>query len=238
MLLLAFGLLNASAESLAGKVQGPTVDITPDLSAANLDLLEKAALANSDKEFGSVLRKMYRQDADGKYPPGVHVRTDLVTITGRVTDEQGRPVVGAQVRGEPDPLPNSNTEAERLTRRAVTDKEGRYELTGYVPPELHRVAGYLSGGDPTEFGSQSFYVEIHVEAPGLVQDKNAIPRVVPLNEELVGAARRYLQIIIHWAGQNKGKSEIAERSPKVPLPAIHANTVSGVDIVVKVPGAF
>lgn len=159
------------------------------------------------------------------------VRGDLVTVRGRITDVQGRPIAGAKVRGEPYPMPES-AEATPPTRFAVSGSDGSYELSGFVPNDISKIGGYLGGGDPTEFGQNPFYVKVHVEADGYVQDKTSVPRVPLVTEELLEPARRLLKILSKLQTRSDGSSKFHEKKD-ILLPSSHGNVITHIDIVLK-----
>ena len=161
----------------------------------------------------------------------VPVRGDLVTLRGRVADVSGRPIRGAKISGEPHPMPES-PEATPPTRFAVSGIDGQYELSGFVPHGLYTIAGYLNGGDPTEGGQRPFYVKVHVEAAGYLQDKTNVPFVPIVTEDAVGPARRLLKLLSKLQTQSQGSSKLVEKEG-VSLPSSHDNTITGVDIVLQ-----
>jgi len=163
----------------------------------------------------------------------VPVRSDLVTIRGRILDAAGNPIAGANVRGEPFPMPES-AEVTPPTQFAVSGADGSYELNGFRPNSIYRIAGYLAGGDPTrdDAGGSNipFYIQVHVEADGFEQDKTKIPEIPLVTEELLGPARRLLDILRKLEMQLKGTSELSEKKG-VFLPPSEGNVITGIDIV-------
>lgn len=159
----------------------------------------------------------------------VTVRSDLVAIRGRIMDVEGRPIVGAKVSGEPFPMPES-AEATPPTRFAVSGADGSYELSGFRPDGIYRIAGYLGGGDPTEFGQNPFYVKVYVEADGFEQDKTKIPKIPLATEELLEPARRFLKIMRKLDPSPERSSKFVEKKD-VFLPPSEKNAITGIDIV-------
>ena len=163
----------------------------------------------------------------------VPVRSDLVAISGRILDVEGRPIVGAKVCGEPFPMPET-TEISPPTRFAVSGADGFYEMSGFCPPSLFGIAGYLNGGVPTSDTAAScgeaFFVQAYVKADGFEQDKKIIPQIPLVTEELLGPARRLLNILGKLETQAKGTSELAEKKA-VFLPPSEGNAITGIDIV-------
>ncbi len=163
----------------------------------------------------------------------LRLRADGIVIRGRLTDPNGQPVVGAKVRGEPYPVPETN-EATPPTRHAVSDAAGYYELRDLGPPQhIHKIAGYLNGGDPTEGGQYSFYTEVLVEAGSHVQPLNRVPRIPLVTADVLVPARRYLQALAQAEATLRpdGRRNIKGEQPNLPLPASHGNIITGIDIV-------
>lgn len=157
------------------------------------------------------------------------IRADQITVTGRVTDAQGRPVVGARVRGRPDPMPETGEGGrDEPWGPVVTAADGTYELKGIAPPQLWRIAGYLKGGDPTRGGQGTppFFVDLRVQADGFSEGKGRVPIVTG---DLAAAARRYLQIL--YMIRPNIKPDDREKEPS--LPASTHNTITGIDVVLK-----
>ena len=148
-------------------------------------------------------------------------------------DAEGRPIVGAKVRGDPSPIPAS-AEATPPTRFAVSGADGTYELSGFAPSSIDQIAAYLNGGDPTRDDAGGctvpFYVEVHADSDGFMQDKTSLPRLPLVTEEVLVPARRLLNILGKLETQAKRKSEIAEKKD-VFLPPSEKNAITGLDIV-------
>ncbi len=156
------------------------------------------------------------------------IRGDQITITGRVTDAQGRPVGGAKVRGSPDPMPETSEGGrDEPWRPTVTPADGTYEIQGIAPPDLWLLAGYLRGGNPTfEKGNPPFFVDLRVTANGFAEGKVRVPIVTG---DLAAAGRRYLRILC--AIDPLIKSGGQEKEPS--LPASTHNTITGIDVMLK-----
>lgn len=168
------------------------------------------------------------------------IRSDLVTIRGRIVDIHGKPIAGARVRGEPDPWMVEEVARQFPRRVAVSGADGSYELKGLVPQDIHRIAGYLTGGDPTGHGEYPFFVQIYVKADGFVQEKANRPRVPLVPEGLSSPARRVLNVM--WQLKLKSLNDqerTVEEKKKInwrTLPSSQGNTITGVDIVLKETG--
>lgn len=170
----------------------------------------------------------------------IMVRGDLVSVQGRITDAQGRPIAGAQVRGVPYPQSGPEERGERPSpnRSTVSDANGFYELRGFRPFPLMKVAGYL-GSDhrkpPVEDESECphhCYVDLHVEAKGFLQDKSSIPRIPMLTEDLVRMGRPLLNLLNQVWARDKQPVRL-EKKENGPLPTMRGNTITGVDIVLQ-----
>jgi hypothetical protein len=151
---------------------------------------------------------------------------DLITVSGRITDSQGRPVAGVRVTGTAVPTAEVGLPD---TRVAISNAQGLYELVGFEPLNVYRVAGYLNGGSLDAPGALSTQVEIRVEAKRLRQ-KTSAPKVPLLTETQLVPARRLWQAFSGLAaarGHGDGWKEMQSR----PLPASRGSVITGVDIV-------
>jgi hypothetical protein len=147
----------------------------------------------------------------------LEIRTDWVNVKGRVIDEDGKPVMGAEITG----VPNRNSEdgPEFDVARAISDADGSFELNRVWPPDIYRIAGYLNGGAP-----DAMYLEIRATADGF---KQSAPYKTPLiTENLLPPARRLLEIFskLNGGGELKEKENIA-------YPSSEGDAINGVTIV-------
>jgi hypothetical protein len=168
------------------------------------------------------------------------IRADYVTIEGRITDQQGRPVAGAKLTGKRsapyNPQVGEIPLVEVLFARgqipettAVSESDGSYVLLGFEPSGVIRIARYLSDGRSKVLA----HAEIHVEYPLLTQDKPHVTRVPLLTEESLGSAYRLLSTMTEIA-QKRGEAGL-EAKKDIALPSSHGNTITGVDIVLGQP---
>lgn len=182
---------------------------------------EKRVTAEKPMEFELLQNKLALK---------LSVRSDLITVKGRITDAHGQPVADAKVTGRHLSIPDSS-DVEKLyqTRFAVSDVNGFYELKGLIPPDIIRIAGYLIKGDSKEMG---FYVEAHTEATGYVQDKTNVLKIPLVTEQLLKPSRRYLQILIKMQKRAKEGRTFEEKKNIVP-PSSQGNAIIGIDIMLK-----
>jgi len=173
--------------------------------------------------------KIYRVMSNSTNAVTLRVRSDLIAVEGRITDTEGRPVANAKIRGEPYPMPES-AEATPPTRFAISGTDGSYELSGFCPNDIYKIAGYLNGGDPTESGQNPFYIKVYAEAAGYVQDKATAPEVPLVTEELLNPTRRLIKLLNKWADDAKADVKIIEKKD-IFLPASYGNTIVGIDII-------
>jgi len=157
---------------------------------------------------------------------------DRITVRGRITDADGRPVAGAKVTGvqEINDCPSEEVSAHVVSTTSGAD--GVYELTRLNPPNVWRTAGYLCGGDPT-LDCHSFYTVVRVDAAGFIQGRGSIPRFPTVTEEVLAASRRLLMIMRQYETAEKGSSEVRERDDRGPFPASRGNTITGIDVVLE-----
>ena len=161
----------------------------------------------------------------------LRLRVDFVAVKGRITDVHGRPIAGAEVNAIEKIYDQQHIENhDPRTWSAISKADGSYELQELEPANLYRIAGYLSGGYLRALNC----VDIHVKADGFVQDKEDVPRVPLVTEELLGPARRLLKAESQMATRNGGP-ELREKDG-LSFPASHGNTITGVDIVLKKAG--
>lgn len=165
----------------------------------------------------------------------MELRADLVTVKGRITDSGGRPIAGAKVRGDPAADLTSECAMEFPTRFAVSGNDGFYELRDLVPPDIEDIGSYLMGLDPLNNIRNPFCVAVYVEADGFIQDTEKAPTVPLVTEELLGPARRLLNIEKKLQILVKGSSDMVEKKD-IYLPSSHGNTITGIDIVLKKAG--
>lgn len=160
----------------------------------------------------------------------LELHDELITITGRVTDEEGRPIAGAQVTGTPVPFLETG---QIFDITATTDAEGRYVLGGYGPVGVYRTAGYLNGGSLEADGALYTLVEIRVEAEGFEQSRENMPKVPLIAERQLRQGRRFWHFFAKLAaraeGEGKGWEEIKERD----LPRCEGSTIMDIDIRLK-----
>jgi hypothetical protein len=172
--------------------------------------------------------KIYRVLSSSTNAVTLRVRSDLITVKGRITDTEGRPVANAKIRGEPYPEPDTS-EATPPTRFAISGTDGSYELSGFCPDNIYTIGGYLNGGDPTESGQNPFYIKVYAEADGYVQDKTTAPKVPLVTEELLNPTRRLMKLLSNTTDDAKVGSKVMEKK-HILLPASHGNTIVGIDI--------
>ncbi|NLZ03788.1 MAG: carboxypeptidase regulatory-like domain-containing protein [Phycisphaerae bacterium] len=152
---------------------------------------------------------------------------EFITVSGRIVDPNGRPIVGAKVTGTLVPMSEVGVPE---TRGAVSGANGFYVLTGFEPVNLYRVAGYLNGGSLDAPGALQTQVEIRVQAEGFRQDPANVPRVPLIAEtQLVPGLRLWKALAQHAA--TMGDAERWNEPQECPLPASRGNTITGIDIV-------
>jgi len=152
---------------------------------------------------------------------------ELITVSGRIIDSQGRPIAAAKVTGTAVPMREVGLPYSKV---AVSNADGVYALTGFEPFSLYRVAGYLNGGSLEAPGAFHTQVEIRVKAKGFRQDKAGIPKVPLICEAQLVPARRLWKALSQFAaamGDGKDWQEMKDR----PLPAGKGSTITDVDIV-------
>lgn len=164
----------------------------------------------------------------------LNLRTDLVTVQGKVLDLAGQPVAGVKVRGNPDfgDVATSEWSVQYPTRYAVSEADGSYELTDLVPLKFASVAHYLLGYDATEQGQVPLCVRLYVEGYPSILSYEAVTKVPLVTEENLQYARQYLVIMKKLETSIKGHSTKVEKKD-IYLPKSKGNVITGVDIVLK-----
>ena len=175
----------------------------------------------------ATVKQRIRLDSNEKVD--LRLRVDLITVKGRITDANGKPVAGAKVivvEEIDDPGNMLNTR----TYSTVSNADGSYELQGLEPTDLTRITAYLYRASPRALD----YVTIHVEADGFAQGKESVPKVPLLTEALLCPARCLLKAESQRAVRNGG-AELREKDG-LSIPSSHGNTITGIDIVLKKAG--
>ena len=173
---------------------------------------------------------VYRADLD--------LRTDLVTVRGRVTDANGNPIAGARVIGK-GLSEFDSAEVDRMIERgsvaAVTGADGTYELRGLVPPDTYRTAAYLNSGWDGEVARV-----FEAQAAGFAPTSRQLPLVT---EEVLGKSRRMLAALgqleqrARKTQPSTRPAQIRGEKPGLPLPSSRANTITGLDFILPTCGA-
>ncbi|MFH0793092.1 MAG: carboxypeptidase-like regulatory domain-containing protein [bacterium] len=163
------------------------------------------------------------------------LRTDLISVSGRITDTQGQPVAGAKVTATYATLGEMGDEAAEPIQ-AESRPDGSYELAGIEPPDVYHTAGYLNGGDPLA-AQCPFFLDVRVSADGFVQGNENVPRVPLVTGELADAARRFGKSLSAAAARfgekefRSGEKEWFREKEGVLLPSSRGNTITDVNIV-------
>ena len=156
----------------------------------------------------------------------LRLRSDLVTIKGRITNVNSKPIEGARVMAVEQFDDPSNMHKHR-TWSTKSDIDGYYELQGIEPASIYRLAGSLQGGSIKNLN----YVSINVKHDNFVQNKNNIPKLLIITEEQLISARRFLKILSKIKKNTEG-IELLEKKG-LTFPASKGNTITGIDIVLK-----
>ncbi|KPK83146.1 MAG: hypothetical protein AMJ81_08530 [Phycisphaerae bacterium SM23_33] len=239
------GILRRPAPSAVVTLQGESLrrEMTTDLEGR----FEFAGLPRGEYEISTEVpsrpagRQAKRMAAakqqvvlDGDRSVTLELRADLITVTGRITDTQGRPIAGAKVTWIWEPTAHVLESGEAMRRvesrsvSTVSRADGSYELRGLVPPDVLPTARRLNEGN-----GYSIYHVVRVEADGFEQGK---ARVLPVTKELHDAARR---LLMAWKAQEirtKGSSKIRAKDG-LPVPSSTGNTITNVDVVLARAGA-
>jgi len=172
------------------------------------------------------------------YSADLDLRSDMVTVRGRVTNTEGIPIAGAAVtcadqfdeQDQRSETSEGDRFLERRTVSGVTGADGSYELRGINPPGMWQTAGYLNGGSGAGEVKRAFEVKADGYRPAT--------RTVPLvSEELRDKSRRVLatlQALRQRALQTQPSTRpapIIGEKPGLPLPASRGSIITGVDFI-------
>ena len=153
-----------------------------------------------------------------------------VSVTGRVTNGQGKPVEGAEVVAEPWPVARPWSDGPVVHREAgsvktVSDGNGHYRLDGLFPPDMREANYYLlSGMVPKE----TFV--IRARAGGYAPSQMIVPAMPENLVRDIRLANEKLNSLLDRMGVDDKLEAIAG---DVALPASRGNVITGVDLVIE-----
>lgn len=152
----------------------------------------------------------------------LQLRNDLITMKGRVVDEQGKGLPYASVLIWPE-----GAETSEFERRTVTDNEGRYEISDIVPADWLKVAWYLTAEKSSRVPGA---FEMSVNRHGYANPKEPLV-VVFVTDEQLEPARRVNKIANGILKHTMGK-DLPERKI-LPFPKSEGNVIFVSDIMLK-----
>ncbi|MHC4097501.1 MAG: M56 family metallopeptidase, partial [Planctomycetota bacterium] len=158
----------------------------------------------------------------------LHFRLDGVSISGRVTDDNGDPVSGAEVvielctptkdGGEGRSGAYSKIKISYGMVKTKTDKDGRFKLGVLCPVTFSEIADYLIGGEPYR------RYEVRVQAEDYSPARILVP---PVTEHLANETSRLVED--HKSLFRKQDSLV----DKVDLPKSQGSAITGIDLVLQ-----
>ncbi|GEM_PF-782718 len=155
-----------------------------------------------------------------------------LTIKGRVVDEDGKPIAGAQVEGMLTPISEVGVPK---TIRAMTNQNGEFLMDGIKPlANLFRVFGYLNGGDPGADNGYEPKMEFTVKAQGYAQPSQTQTSIPLISEMQFKPARQYWQVMNAWMKQS-GKGKPRDKMIDIPYQT-KGNVISGITIKMQKEG--
>ncbi len=190
-------------------------------------------VGEGDKPIEFVLSGKKRAEMD------IELRdNNLLTVTGRVLDQKGRPITNAVVTGTSTPLENGGIgETSEQTRifspqiiTGKTDAEGRYQLAGFEAAHYINVFRSLINTNKDARGPYKFFADITVRADGYVPAERKAYRVPLAGEEQLYRARRLLKAYEKLDTDAKVKEN---PEPVWPFAKCEGSKLVGVDIVMK-----
>jgi len=150
-----------------------------------------------------------------------------VRIRGRVVDTAGNPIEGADVTATPEPLSQTG-DIKDLVRSDRTQTDGTFVISHIPPANVWFLAGYLRGGDPTEFGQQSFFIKLEAKAQGYSGTERGTVVIPPISEEVLGVARKINAFV-----DRRAPAGDRMRPLDRPLPQIKDNVISDIVLVLE-----
>lgn len=150
-----------------------------------------------------------------------------ILILGRVVDAAGNPIEGAEVTATPEPLPQTG-DIKDLVRSARSQKDGTFVITNITPANVWFLAGYLRGGDPTEFGQTPFFIKLEAKAERYTGTEKGAVVLPPISEEVLGMARKLIAFVNRRAPVEDRRAPVDR-----PLPEVKGNEIFGVVLVLE-----
>lgn len=150
-----------------------------------------------------------------------------ILIRGRVVDAAGSPIAGAEVTAALEPLPETG-DIKDLVRSARSQTDGAFVITNVTPVNVWRLAGYLRGGDPTEFGQLPFFIKLEANAEGYSGTEKGAVIIPPVSEEVLGRARKLIAFVNRRAPVEDRRAPVDR-----PLPEMKCNVISGIVLVLE-----
>lgn len=148
-----------------------------------------------------------------------------VLIRGRVVNAAGNPIEGAEVTATPEPLPQTG-DIKDLVRSSRSQTDGTFVITNITPANVWFLAGYLSGGDPTEFGQLPFFIKLEAKAEGYSGTEKGAVVLPPISEEVLRIARK-ITVFVDRRAPAGDRARPVDRS----LPEVKGNEISSVVLV-------
>jgi len=189
-------------------------------------------VAESAGENGGMGVKQVR--VDGTAGLSLRIRSDAISVEGRVCNNAGVPIAGARVSGvKTTPSDDQASEGGLLPEAisAVSDRNGVFELRGFTPPTVLLAGAYLRSTGLAGEGIGTT-ATLTVSAEGYRDCTLAVPLVT---EDLLGRVRRFNQAAERFADGSTG-TELPE-GWESRLPTSRGSAVTDVNVVLHGSGA-
>jgi hypothetical protein len=166
----------------------------------------------------------------------IRLRTELVTLRGRVLNRDGKPIGGMKLQAEYCIFAEaSEVYRDYPPQYAITLPDGSYELPDLVAPGFEAVASYLMSGDSIvgipEYEATPFSVFIYEEnAPR--NESSVLCKLLLITEETATFARRYMVIMNKLSPPEKKFKGWIEKEGIV-LPKSKGNAICVPDIIIQ-----
>ncbi|MDD4017068.1 MAG: carboxypeptidase-like regulatory domain-containing protein [Kiritimatiellae bacterium] len=163
----------------------------------------------------------------------LNLRTDLVTLKGKVVTPDGVPLAGIRVRAEANFGDEATSEwyLRCPGQCATSAPDGSFELKDLVPAEYDTVASYLMNTNSLRNSSSLFSARLYVENSPAVKYFTPVQIVPLISEETLAYARRYISLMDKLTTSQKGHSRWTEQEG-VSLPLITGNVITIPNIII------
>ena len=164
----------------------------------------------------------------------LYLRTDWVTLKGRVIDAKGSPAEGAHIKISP--LFTGSESAEQHNKYpsqvAISKEDGTYELPCVKPLSMEMAASYIACSNAAVRNQQFFFGLIYADKKLALESKPPKLRIPLISENILTRARRYNKITNTLMGKDNQKYALKEQT-NVYLPESKGDVIFLPDIILE-----